>query len=49
MNIHAIVNNNYYTNVIAKYNLKWASKLYYLLKEKDADVFKKFESNIELD
>jgi alpha,alpha-trehalose phosphorylase len=28
----ALVNNNYYTNVIAKYNLKWAVKLYYLLK-----------------
>jgi alpha,alpha-trehalose phosphorylase len=28
-----IINNNYYTNLMAKYNLKWASKLYYLLKE----------------
>lgn len=26
-----IVNNNYYTNLIAKYNLNWAVKLYYLL------------------
>jgi Trehalose and maltose hydrolases (possible phosphorylases) len=31
----AIVNNNYYTNVMAKYNLKWASKLYYELKKAD--------------
>lgn len=28
-----IVNNNYYTNSMAKYNLKWAAKFYYLLKE----------------
>jgi alpha,alpha-trehalose phosphorylase len=27
----AIVNNNYYTNVLAKYNLKWAVRIYYLL------------------
>jgi alpha,alpha-trehalose phosphorylase len=27
-----LVNNNYYTNVIAQYHLKWAVKLYYLLK-----------------
>ena len=29
----ALVNNNYYTNIIAKYNLKWAVKLYYILEE----------------
>ncbi|HHW66392.1 glycoside hydrolase family 65 protein [Defluviitalea raffinosedens] len=28
-----IVNNNYYTNCMAKYNLKWAVKFYELLKE----------------
>lgn len=33
----AIVNNNYYTNVIAKYNLKWALIFYKMLKEKDED------------
>ncbi|MDF2612462.1 MAG: treP [Clostridia bacterium] len=27
-----IVNNNYYTNSMAKYNLKWAAKFFYLLK-----------------
>lgn len=27
----AIVNNNYYTNAIAKYNLYWANKIYYEL------------------
>lgn len=31
----AIVNNNYYTNAMAKYNLKWASKLYHLLQKED--------------
>lgn len=28
-----MVNNNYYTNVSAQYNLRWASKFYYMLKE----------------
>lgn len=32
-----IVNNNYYTNSIAKYNLLWAYKSYNLLKEKDLE------------
>jgi alpha,alpha-trehalose phosphorylase len=31
----ALVNNNYYTNVMAKYNLQWAVKIYNMLKEKD--------------
>ncbi len=30
-----MVNNNYYTNVLAKYNLKWAVKFYHLLKAGD--------------
>lgn len=34
----AIVNNNYYTNVMAKYNLKWAVKLYYELKHLDEEL-----------
>jgi len=35
-----MVNNNYYTNVSAQFNLKWASKFYYLLKKENklADV-----------
>lgn len=33
----AIVNNNYYTNVMAKYNLKWAVKFFNLLREKDIE------------
>lgn len=28
-----MVNNNYYTNVSAQYNLRWASKFYYMLKD----------------
>ncbi|MBH1940020.1 glycoside hydrolase family 65 protein [Mobilitalea sibirica] len=28
-----MVNNNYYTNVSAQYNLRWAYKFYYMLKE----------------
>jgi alpha,alpha-trehalose phosphorylase len=30
-----IVNNNYYTNIMAQYNLRWAVKIYQLLKESD--------------
>ncbi|MBZ9688597.1 family 65 glycosyl hydrolase [Clostridium estertheticum] len=44
----AIVNNNYYTNVMAKYNLKWASKLYYELLEKDNEVLKNLCNKISL-
>lgn len=32
-----IVNNNYYTNVMAKHNLLWARKVYDLLKERDQE------------
>lgn len=44
----AIVNNNYYTNVIAKYNLKWALKFYDLLKEKDEKVLNMLCRKIDL-
>jgi len=44
----AIVNNNYYTNVMAKYNLKWASKLYYELMEKDTEMLKALCNKISL-
>jgi alpha,alpha-trehalose phosphorylase len=38
-----MVNNNYYTNVCAKFNLDWAVKFFYLLKDKDklSDIEKK--------
>ncbi|WP_298838780.1 glycoside hydrolase family 65 protein [Clostridium sp.] len=44
----AIVNNNYYTNIMAKYNLKWASKLYHQLKEKDENVLNNLTNKIDL-
>jgi alpha,alpha-trehalose phosphorylase len=44
----AIVNNNYYTNVMAKYNLKWASKLYYELLGSDPELLKNLCSKINL-
>jgi alpha,alpha-trehalose phosphorylase len=34
-----VVNNNYYTNVMARYNLHWAVKLYKLLETKDPEKF----------
>ncbi|MBK1812103.1 glycoside hydrolase family 65 protein [Clostridium sp. YIM B02505] len=42
----AIVNNNYYTNVMAKYNLKWAVKFYNELKFKDEKIFKSLSDKI---
>ncbi len=44
----AIVNNNYYTNVMAKYNLKWAAKLYDLLNQKDKEFLKSLCEKIDL-
>lgn len=44
----AIVNNNYYTNVMAKYNLQWASKLYYQLIDKDPELLKDLCNKISL-
>ncbi|MGV8981768.1 glycoside hydrolase family 65 protein [Clostridium sp.] len=44
----AIVNNNYYTNVMAKYNLKWATKLYYELLDKDSEMLNSLCNKISL-
>lgn len=44
----ALVNNNYYTNVIAKYNLKWAVKLYYLLEEMAPENLKELTNKIHI-
>jgi len=33
----AIVNNNYYTNVMAKFNLEWAVKAYHMLEQSDLE------------
>ena len=43
-----IVNNNYYTNVMAKHNLLWAVKVYNLLKEKDSDIMNQLSDKLNL-
>lgn len=44
----ALVNNNYYTNIVAKYNLKWAVKIYELLKDDDEKLLNKLCEKISL-
>lgn len=44
----AIVNNNYYTNVMAKYNLQWAAKLYKILQLHNKSEFDKLINKIKL-
>ncbi|QAT40602.1 glycosyl hydrolase family 65 protein [Clostridium sp. JN-9] len=43
-----LVNNNYYTNVLAKYNLQWAVKIYNMLEEKDSSFLSSLCSKINL-
>ncbi|MBT2583913.1 glycosyl hydrolase family 65 protein [Planococcus sp. ISL-109] len=43
-----IVNNNYYTNVMAKHNLLWAAKVYRMLEEQDGDHLRQLTSRLEL-
>lgn len=43
-----IVNNNYYTNAMAKHNLKWAAKSYYLLKEQDEEALNALMEKVQL-
>ena len=43
-----IVNNNYYTNAMAKYNLLWAAEIHQLLKEQDAPSLKRLEERLNL-
>jgi len=43
-----VVNNNYYTNAIAKYNLLWAYKANKLLKEKDLAAFFKLSYRLAI-
>lgn len=43
-----IVNNNYYTNAMAKHNLLWAAKTYDLLKAIDADLLHQLASRLKL-
>ncbi|WP_442595850.1 glycoside hydrolase family 65 protein [Neobacillus sp. D3-1R] len=44
-----IVNNNYYTNAMAKHNLKWAERTYQLLKKEDPEVLSGLVEKIQLD
>ncbi|MET3699094.1 alpha,alpha-trehalose phosphorylase [Bacillus oleivorans] len=44
-----IVNNNYYTNVLAKYNLQWAAKVYQLLKDTDPVAFDEIKQKIQFE
>jgi alpha,alpha-trehalose phosphorylase len=43
-----IVNNNYYTNVMAKYNLQWAVKIYRLLEQLDGELLTALRRKIGL-
>lgn len=43
-----IVNNNYYTNAMAKYNLKWASQAYGILQEHASEVLYSLAEKIQL-
>jgi alpha,alpha-trehalose phosphorylase len=44
-----IVNNNYYTNVMAKNNLRWAVKFYHLLEEVDREALAAVTKKIRLE
>ena len=43
-----IVNNNYYTNVMAKHNLLWAAKVFELLKDTDSKHLQQLTGQLEL-
>ncbi|WP_070120141.1 glycoside hydrolase family 65 protein [Bacillus marinisedimentorum] len=43
-----IVNNNYYTNVMAKHNLKWAAKAYRMLEEMDRAAHENLSSRLRV-
>lgn len=43
-----VVNNNYYTNVMAKHNLLWAAKVYNLLQHIDANLLKQLSERLNL-
>jgi len=44
----AVVNNNYFTNVMAKYNLEWAHKIFFLLKEKEEAYLQSLRERLQL-
>ncbi|SDJ98076.1 glycoside hydrolase family 65 protein [Sediminibacillus albus] len=43
-----IVNNNYYTNIMAKNNLNWAAKVYKLLEEVDSTLLDRMKAELSL-
>lgn len=43
-----IVNNNYYTNVMAKHNLLWAVKIYRLMERTDSERLRQLAAQLEL-
>ncbi|EEM56426.1 glycoside hydrolase family 65 protein [Bacillus thuringiensis] len=43
-----IVNNNYYTNVLAKYNLKWAAKVYHILEAENTKKLSELKGKLAL-
>lgn len=43
-----VINNNYYTNVMAKYNLQWAAKAYHLLRKNDPGQCTELERRLNL-
>ncbi len=43
-----IVNNNYYTNAMAKFNLLWAAKVHKMIEKADPDHAKQLASRLEL-
>lgn len=45
----AIVNNNFYTNSLAKYNLNWAAKIYELLEKEDKPKLRELCNKINLE
>lgn len=44
-----LVNNNYYTNVMAKHNLKWAAKAYKILKDIDPNSLNELTDRLDLE
>lgn len=43
-----IVNNNYYTNIMAKYNLDWAAKVYERLRQFDLKQLQELAERLEI-
>lgn len=43
-----IINNNYYTNVMAKYNLQWAAKMYQMMLDKEPEQLAQLADRLKL-